>query len=63
MPDSGETKSASTVITIVVSTVPISGMRVMKNAETAITRANGTCAMSRTMKLKVALRTRGSPCR
>ena len=43
-------------MTIVVSTVPISGMSVMKNAETAITRANGTCAMSSTMKLKVALK-------
>ena len=28
----------------------------MKNAETAITSANGTCAMSSTMKLNVALK-------
>ena len=56
MPDRGETNSASTVMTIVVSTVPISGMSVMKNAETAITSANGTCAMSRMMKLNVALK-------
>ena len=43
-------------MTIVVSTVPISGMSVMKNAATAITRANGTCAITRTMKLNVALK-------
>jgi hypothetical protein len=47
----GETKSDSTVITAVVSTVPMSGMSVMKNAATEITSANGTPTSVSRMRL------------
>ena len=51
----GDVNSAKIVMTIVVSTVPISGISVMKNAATEITKANGPWATVRTMKLKTAL--------